>query len=377
MKKQKEVLVSGPSITSKEVKYVARAAREAWDYGAYKFVSEFERKFAKYIGVKYALATSSCTGALHLALLSLGIGKGDEVIVPDIIWIASVAPITYVGARPVFVDIDPVTWCIDTKKIEEKLTKRTKAIMPVHLYGHPADMRKIIFLAAKYKLFVIEDAAESLGATYYGRKTGSMGDAGVFSFHGSKMLVTGEGGMLVTNSRKLYERARFLNSHANNPAKLFWNTEIGYKYKMSDLQAALGIAQLSRLGELLKKKRQIFSWYRNRLADFPGVRLNVQKPGCKNSYWMTTFVWDKKFKVKKGAVLKRLLNLGIHARPFFYPLTTLPPFRQKVRHSVSYTVSPYAINLPCGLNLKEKEAELVSKALLKVLKLNNVQNPAD
>lgn len=365
--KRKPILVSGPSITEKEVRYVARAAREAWNEGAYKFVSEFEKNFAKYLQVKYALATSSCTGALHLALAALGIGKGDEVIVPDITWIASVAPITYVGAKPIIVDIESDTWCINPEKIEAKITKRTKAIMPVHLYGHPAEMREILKIAKRYKLFVIEDAAESLGAKYHGKMTGSMGDAGVFSFHGSKTLVTGEGGMLVTNNRRLYERAKFLNHHGQGRGKMFWNEKVGYKYKMSDLQAALGIAQLERVNKLLQKKLQIFNWYKKYLAGVPGLRLNVERPGCRNSFWMVTVSWDKVGGLKKEAVIEKLLDHNIHSRPFFYPLSALPPFRIKNENTVARAISPFAINLPCGQKISEAEVKYICGAFKKLL----------
>lgn len=362
---KKQILVSGPSITEKEISYVARAAKTAWDEGAYKFVSEFEKRFAKYVHVKYALATSSCTGALHLALAVLGIKKGDEVIVPDITWIASVAPLTYVGAKPVFVDIEADTWCIDPEKIEAKITKRTRAIMPVHLYGHPAEMREILRIAKKHKLFVIEDAAESLGAKYHGKMIGSMGDAGVFSFHGSKTLVTGEGGMLVTNDKKIYKRAEFLNRHAQS--KMFWSSEIGYKYKMSDLQAALGLAQLSRISGLLQKKRQIFSWYKKYLSAIPELTINTERKGTRNSYWMVTAVWDKKLGIKKEEMMKRLLRYGIHSRPFFYPLTSLPPFKERNQNSVAASLSPCGINLPCGQNIREPEVKYVCGAFKNIL----------
>src|SRR3989338_9558843 len=272
MSRQNKIIpIAGPSITQKEVDYVSKAVRYSWYENAYKYVSEFERKFADYIGVKYALATPSCTGALHLALLALGIKEGDEVILPDITWAATVFPVSYVKANPIFVDIDPNSWCIDPDGIEMKITKKTKAIIPVHLYGHPADMKKILSLAKKYRLKVIEDAAESVGASYFGKMTGSMGDVGCFSFRGTKTLTTGEGGMLVTNDRKIFERAKFLSDQAKSPKKAFWNLEVGYKNKMSDIQAALGIVQLGRIDELIIKKRKIFNLYKQNLGDIAGI----------------------------------------------------------------------------------------------------------
>src|SRR3990167_4145471 len=236
--------ITQPSITDVEIRSVNQAIRHGWGKNAYSYISKFETEFANYIGVKYAMTTSSCTGALHLAMLSLGIKSCMEVIVPDITWAATVFPISYVGAKPIFVDIDKNTWCLDPAQIEKQINSKTKAIIPVHLYGHPADMDAINKIARRYNLYVIEDAAESIGAEYKGHKTGSLADIAVFSFHGTKTLTTGEGGMFLTNNRKIYERAKFLNNLAKSPDKIFWNLEIGYKYLMSDIQASLGLAQL-------------------------------------------------------------------------------------------------------------------------------------
>jgi len=367
-KPKKKILAAGPSITQKEIDYVAKAAKDGWDENFHKYTSEFERKFAKYIGVKYAIATSSCTGALHLAFLSLGIKKGDEVITPDATWIATIAPACYLGAKPVFVDIDHDSWCIDPDKIEKKITKNTKVIIPVHLYGHPAEMEKILNIAKKHKLYVIEDAGESIGATYRGKMTGSFGDFSCFSFHGSKTMVTGEGGMLLTNNHNLYKRANFLNNHGKDPKKTLWNLDVGYKYKMSDLQAALGIVQLSRIKEFILKKKKIFNWYKKRLGKIPGIKLNSEKPGCKNTYWLVTVILDKKFGIKKERLIKEFLKYNIEARPFFYPLSSLPPFKVRVNNPVSYGLSLYGINLPSGLNLTEKEVDFICQSLIKILK---------
>lgn len=362
-----KILVAGPSITKKEVDYVAEAVKNSWYRNAYKCVNEFERKFADYIGVKYAIATSSCTGAIHIALLALGITKGDEVILPDITWAATAFPIMYLNAKPVFVDIDPYTWCIDPDKIENHITARTRAIIPVHLYGHPAEMNKILELAKKYNLGVVEDAAESIGALYHGKRTGSFGDFACFSFHGTKTLTTGEGGMLVTNNIKFYNKAKFLNDQAKSPTKAFWNLAVGYKYKMSDVQAALGIAQLSRINELISKKQMIFDWYKKRLSGVFGITLNTQRAGCENSYWMVTIILDKKLKIDKLQLVKRLLEYNIDSRPFFYPLSLLPPFKTKVNNPVSYNLSRYGVNLPCSLNITESEVDYICKSLMGIL----------
>lgn len=372
LKINKRILVSGPNITQKDIDYVAESVKYGWNENAYKYVTEFENKFKDYIGVKYALATSSCTGALHIALLALGIGSGDEVIIPDTSWIATVEPIFYVGAKPVYVDIDPETWCIDPDKIEEKITSKTKAIIPVHLYGHCSEMKKINKIAKKYHLSVIEDAAESLGGEYFGKKTGSIGDIGCFSFHGSKTLTTGEGGILLTNSQKIYNKAKFFYDHCKSSKKPFWNLGIGYKYKMSNMQAALGTSQLSHLDKMVNWKRDIFFLYQKRLKNIPGLQLNVEKPGCKNTFWMVTVILDKKFGIDKLTLISKLLEYNIDSRPFFYPLSSLPPLKTKVNNPVSYRLSKYGINLPCGQNLTEKEINYICDALLTILKIKKV-----
>ena len=269
----KMIPATGPSITKKEIDYISQAAKDGWNENYIKYVSLFEQKFAAYIGRKYALATSSCTGALHLSYLSLGIKKGDEVIVPDITWVATIEPLYYIGAKPIFADIDPETWCIDATKIERLITKKTKAIVVVDLYGHVAEMKKILAIAKKYKLKIIEDAAEAVGSEYYNKKAGSFGDISCFSFHGSKTMVTGEGGMLLTNSKELIKKARYYNDHCKDSNKIFWTLKVGYKYKMSNMQAACGLAQLERIEELIAKKRQIFSWYQERISKISGLQL--------------------------------------------------------------------------------------------------------
>lgn len=366
-KQTKLIRVTGPSITEKEVKYVAQAVRDGWHANHRKYVTEFENKFAKYVGRKYALATSSCTGALHLSFVALGLKKGDEVMVPNITWIATVAPLYWMGIRPIFTDIEPDTWCIDPADIERKITKKTKAIVTVDLYGNIANMRPILNIARRYKLKVIEDAAEAVGAEYYGKKAGSFGDTSCFSFQGSKAMVTGEGGMLLTDKKEIFEKAKHYNSYCVDKNKAFWNLEIGYQYKMSNLQAACGLAQLERASELLSKKRQIFSWYKKELAGVPGVTLNAERPRTKNSYWMVTAVLDKSYRIGKERLIKRLEQYNILARPFFYPLSSLPAIKVRANTPVSFDISPRAINLPCGQQVTEKEVIYVCDCLKKIL----------
>lgn len=369
--------VSGPWITAKEIAYVTDAVTNAWYGKANVWHDRFEKAFAEYVGVRHAIALPHCTSAIHLSLLALGVGSGDEVVVPDCTWIASAAPITYVGATTVFADIDPVTWCLDARSFEACITPRTKAVIPVDLYGNMPDMDSIREVAARHRIAIIEDAAEAIGSEYKGRRAGSFGDTGVFSFHGSKTLTTGEGGMLVTNDDAIRARALFLRDHGRPPGdRLFHNTEVAYKYKMSSMQAALGTAQLERVEELVAKKREIFSWYIQDLAGVDGINLNYEPPGTTNSYWMVTAVLDERFGLKKERLMELMAVQGVDCRPFFHPLSSLPAYAQspqavsaRARNLESYRISPFAVNLPSALNLTRPQVELVCKVLLGVLGL--------
>ncbi len=371
MKKPKKLIpVTGPSITQKEIKYVAQAAKDGWYENHQKYINLFEEKFAKYIGRKYALATSSCTAALHLGYLALGFKKEDEVIVPNITWIASIEPLYYLGAKLIFADIKPDTWCIDPEDIQKRITKKTKAILLVDLYGNMPEMNTIRAIAQKYHLKIIEDAAEAVGSEYFGQSAGSFGDVSCFSFHGSKTLVTGEGGMLLTDDKEIIEKARFYNDHCKDPKKIFWNLAIGYKYKMSNFQAACGLAQLERVKELIGKKRRIFSWYKERLSGIPGLQLNIEPARTKNTYWMVTVVVAKKYKINKEKLMEGFLKYNIQVRPFFYPLSSLPAINREADTPVAFDISSRGINLPCGLNITEKQIDYVCKTLIKLLKNN-------
>jgi perosamine synthetase len=368
--------VSGPSITQKEIEYVADAAANAWYSQANMYHERFETAFAAYVGTRFASALPSCTSAIHLALLALGIGPGDEVIIPDVTWIASAAPISYVGATPVFADIDPQSWCLAAASFEECLTPRTKAVIPVDLYGNMPNMGALSEIAVRSSVAIVEDAAEAIGSEYQGQKAGSFGSAGVFSFHGSKTLTTGEGGMLVTDSEALYRRVLFLRDHGRNPGeKLFFNTEIGYKYKMSSMQAALGLAQLERIEELIAYKRRIFDWYAAELGDLAGITLNDQPSATKNTYWMVTVILDPHYEIEKDDLVQLMSEAGIDCRPFFRPLSSLPAYahteqaqQARQRNTISYRLSPFGINLPCGMNMTEEKVGYVCAALKRILR---------
>ena len=368
--------VSGPWITEKEIAYVTDAVTNAWYGNATVWHERFEKAFAEYVGVKHAIALPHCTAAIHLSLLALKVGPGDEVIVPDVTWIASAAPVTYVGATTVFADMDAKTWCLDARSFAACITPRTKAVIPVALYGNMPDMPALRAVARQHNVAIIEDAAEAVGSEFAGRRAGSFGDTGVFSFHGSKTLTTGEGGMLVTDRDDLQARVLVLRDHGRQPGdRMFFNTEVAYKYKMSSMQAALGLAQLERVEELVARKREIFSWYQQELADCAGVTLNYEAPGTKNSYWMVTAVFDECLGLKKEAIIAHLAEHQIDSRPFFHPLSSIPAYREtaqaqvaRSRNVVSYRISPFAVNLPSALNLTPQSVRRVTDVLKNLLR---------
>jgi perosamine synthetase len=367
--------IAGPWITQHEIDYVTEAVKTAWYGNANLFQQRFEEAFAKQVGRRFAIALPSCTSAIHLALLAIGVRPYDEVIVPEATWIASSAPVTYVGAVPVFADIDPQSWCLSAESFERAITPQTRALIAVNLYGGMPDYDRILEIAARHRIVVIEDAAESVGSVYRGHPAGSFGLASVFSFHGSKTLTTGEGGMLLTDDEALYRRCRVLADHGRRPQdRAFWNAEIGQKYKMSALQAALGLAQLERIDELLAQKREIFGWYERSLADAPLITLNAEPTGVLNSYWMVTAVIDRRLGWTKERLGAALAQGGIDTRPFFYPLSSLPAYADTPhaavaaeRNRVAYDISPRAINLPSALSLTRDQVEFVSEHLQRTL----------
>jgi|SRR5271157_1643662 len=367
--------VSGPWITQKEIDYVTDAAAHAWYSNANMYHARFEKAFADYLGVRFAMALPSCTSAIHLSLLALGVGPGDEVIVPEVTWIASAAPVTYVGATPVFADVDPMTWCLSAESFQACVTPSTKTVIPVDLYGNMPDMGAIREVARRHGIAIVEDAAQAIGSEYEGKKAGSFGDTGVYSFHGSKTLTTGEGGMLVTNREDIYQRALVLRDHGRKPGdRMFCNSEIAFKYKMSSMQAALGLAQLERIEELVQRKRQIFRWYADNLADIDDIKLNYEAPDTKNTYWMVTVIWDPKSPLRKERLMELLSEENIDSRPFFHPLSSLPAYTQseqaraaRARNGVAYSISPYGLNLPSGLNMTEEKVVCVCAALKEIL----------
>lgn len=370
------ISVAGPSITDVEVSYVADAVRSGWYDDANTYLSRFETAFAAYVGRRHAIALPSCTSGLHLALAALGVGCGDEVIVPECTWIATAAPITYVGATPVFADIDKDTWCLSSESLESCITSRTKAVIPVDLYGGMPDMDAILALASRRGIAVIEDAAEAIGSRLRGRAAGAFGELSVFSFHGSKTLTTGEGGMLLTDDDALYDRALFLRDHGRRPGDTsFFNEEVAFKYKMSGPQAALGLAQLHRVDELVELKRRIFSWYRRGFAGVEEITLNAEPPSVRNSFWMSTIVLNPSCHITATDLRAELLKCGIPTRPFFHPLSSIPAYSRlesahdyEARNPISYSVSARGLNLPSALRLTKEQVDYVVHNVMRLVR---------
>ncbi len=350
-----------PSITEKEVAYATDAARNGWGERCYEYINRFEAMFREFTGASYAIATSSCTGALHTGLAALGIGPGDEVILADTNWIASAAPITYLGSQPVFVDILPDTWCLDPDLVEAAITSRTKAIIAVHLYGNLCEMDRLLDIGKRHGIPVIEDAAEAIGSCWHGKHAGTMGRFGVFSFHGSKTLTTGEGGMFITNDEALYRKVLALSNHGRvvGQQKQFWPEYVGFKYKMSNIQAAIGCGQMERISELVGRKREIFEYYNERLGKLSGVKMNPERPGTINGYWMPTAIFAEETRVTRERLLEVFKVENIDGRVFFHPLSSLPMFSPKPENRHSYDLPQHAINLPSYHDIARHELDHV------------------
>jgi perosamine synthetase len=356
-----------PSITELEVRYAADAAANGWGDQCYAYINRFEELFKEHLGVNYAIATSSCTGALHMGMAALGISPGDEVIMADTNWIATASPIVHLGAKPVFVDILPDSWCIDPEKAEAAITPRTKAIVAVHLYGNLCDMDRLLAIGEKYGVPIIEDAAEAIGSVWHGKRAGSMGKFGAFSFHGTKTLTTGEGGMFVSNDAELFERVLTLSNHgrARDQKKQFWPDEVGFKYKMSNLQAAIGCAQMERIEELIGRKREILAIYRERLCGLDGISMNPEPAGTVNGAWMPTVVFAPETGISREKLQGAFAAENADARVFFWPLSSLAMFESVTENIHALNIPARAINLPSYHDIKITEIDRVCDVLKK------------
>lgn len=367
----KRIRNAKPSISQLEIDYVADAVANGWGADCYGYLHRFADTAKSYFNSNLAWPTSSCHGALHMVLMALGVGPGDEVIVPDATWTGSVFPISWLGATPVFVDVDSETWCIDPDKVARAITPKTKAVIAVHLYGNLCEMDELVALCKERDVALIEDAAEAIGSEYKGKKAGSISDFGVFSFHGTKTLTTGEGGLILSNRSDLADKLTTIDSQGRRPeAKYFWVDEIGLKYKMSNIQAAIGLAQFERADELVARKRETFGWYRDAFADWHDVALNPEPDGTLNSYWMPTVVLGPSYEPtieKRNVWIDACVSAGVEVRPFFYPVSTMPMYTDVPGNSVSHTLAASGINLPSNSEMTEADAQRVVATLAKTI----------
>ena len=369
------IAVNEPIIAKNAIEYVTDCLKTGWVSSAGKYISLFEEKFAQFLGVKYATTTTSGTTALQLAFLSLGIGVGDEVILPTLTMIACPYSIIYTGAKPVVVDSENDTGNIDVDLIEAKITKRTKAIMVVHLYGHPVDMDKVIRVAKKHNLYVVEDAAEAHGATYKGQKVGSLGDVGCFSFYGNKIVTTGEGGMVVTNNKDIIDRGKQLKDLAHSPSRRFLHEEIGYNFRMTNMQAALGLAQLEKIDKFLETKKEMAYLYNKSLSGIKGLTLPVEKEYAKNVYWMYSIMVEKEFGLTRDELMLRLKEKGVDTRSYFIPVHKQPALTKRGLfvnevYPVAEELSEKGLYLPSGLAITNKQIEEVCTKVKDILNEN-------
>ncbi|MCP3682777.1 MAG: DegT/DnrJ/EryC1/StrS family aminotransferase [bacterium] len=349
----KFIPVAEPTLGGNEKKYVMDCINTTWISSLGKYIPEFEEKFSKYCGVKHGVAVSNGTTALHLALTALNIQPGDEVIIPDLTFVATANAVAYTGARPVFVDSELDTWNMDIHKIEEKITENTRAIIVVHLYGHPVDMDPVMKLAKDRGLLVIEDAAEAHGAEYKGKKVGRFSDVACFSFYGNKIITTGEGGMCVTNNEGLAKKMQFLKDHAMDPTRRYWHPMIGFNYRMTNIQAAIGLAQLENIGKIITAKRKNAALY-NSLLDDSDVTLPPEADWAKNVYWMYSVLSEK-----RDQLMETLKKNKIDSRPFFSPIHQMPPYKSKETFHVADELAVTGLNLPSSVNLTKEDIERI------------------
>lgn len=339
-----------PDLSGNEKRYVLECLDSTWISAKGRFIVEFENGCASFVGAKYAVGVCNGTVALHLALVTLGIGPGDEVIVPTLTYVAAVNAIAYTGATPVFVDSLPDTWQMDPADVQRKITPRTKGIMAVHLYGHPCAMEALAALAQQHDVFLIEDCAEAFGTRYQGKHVGTFGDIACFSFFGNKTITTGEGGMVMTDDKTLFERARHFKGQGLADHREYWHDVIGYNYRMTNICAAIGLAQLERAEEFIAKKRQLAKTYREELAGVP-VEVHGEFGAAMHSYWMVSILTENA--ADRDPLRKHLREGGIETRPMFYPVHTMPMYAARYqRHPVAENLAWRGINLPSwpGLN---------------------------
>jgi perosamine synthetase len=361
--------IAAPTLGERELQYVSECILSGWISSAGPFVKRFEQMCAAFAGTRHAVSTSSGTTALHLALLALGIGPGDEVIVPTLTFVASANTVRYTGATPVLVDSERSTWTLDPAAVEAAITPRTKAIMVVHLYGHPADMDPILALARRHELAVIEDAAEAHGAEYRGKRVGGIGDIGVFSFYGNKIVTTGEGGMVMTNRDDLAASVQLLRDHGMSPERRYWHEVLGYNYRLTNLQAAVGVAQMEKIEDIIASKRSIARAYAQGLRDVPGVELPPEAPWAGNVFWLYSILLDPpRFGCTRDVFMEEMRDRGIDTRPLFPPVHTQPIYATGQSLPVAEDLAARGVSLPSSL---EERVQHVISALRDVQRLSS------
>jgi len=376
---------AGPWITKDEIDLVSKAIREGWGKKMNMHIEKFIEEFSDFTQLKYCLPTAHCTDAIHLALVVSDIGPGDEVIVPDLTWVASVAPIEYVGATPVFVDVNSTNLCIDPDSFERAITKRTKAVIGVDLLGNMVDWKKINKIAKKHNLIVIEDAAESLGAVHRGKPAGNFGDISLFSFSGTKLITSQQGGIFATNDEELYQKAKMVSHHGINKHpghEYFWSTTLGYNYNWTNIQAALALAQLRRIDELLEYKIWLYNIYKSELKGIKGLKLNEKiYKNTSQSFWITYAIVSPKYGLSKQKLVENFQKYNIETRPMFYPVSSMPPFAKyihnqegKAGHEINpnaYRISDHSVCLPNGFNMSQEDVKYICDAFKEILKKNS------
>jgi len=365
--------IAEPSLTEEDVRYVVEAIRSGWVSGRGLYVRRFEETFARWLGANCAVATTSGTTALHLALATLGIGERDEVIIPALSMGAIPFAASYVGAKPVLDDSELQTWNMDPSRIKEKITRRTKAIIVMHTYGHPANMDPILEVAREHDLYVIEDAAEAHGAEYKGEKAGTMGDMACFSFFANKIVTTGEGGMVVTDNSELADKAKVLRDLAfdRDPSRKFLHKHIGFNYRLTNIQAALGFAQMSRIERFIETRRRNAKLYSSLLREVEGIILPPEAPWAKNVYWMYSILINKDaYGTTRDQAMKTLKErYNIETRPFFVPIHQQPAYSgcySGETYPVAEGLSGKGMNLPSGNTLTESQVEHVVDAIREI-----------
>ncbi len=364
-----------PLLNGNELAYVSDCITTGWISSQGAYVRRFEKEFAEFCGAPYGLAVSNGTVALHLALAALDIKAGDEVIVPDLTFAASINAVIYTGATPVIVDVDRTTWTISVDDIRKNITSKTKAIMPVHLYGHPCHMDEIMAIAKEYNLFVVEDCAEAIGTLYKGKHVGNFGETATFSFFGNKTITTGEGGMILFKDQKTYEKAAVLRDHGMSKEKRYWHDYVGFNYRMTNLQAAIGCAQMERISEFVEAKRQLATTYNNILSKLDLFELPPEEAWAKCGFWLYTTILKENEVMDRNELIGKMLKNGVETRPVFYPLHEMPPYKAYPTKSTFENadfISRNGISLPSSVNITSEEIENIKRALHAIFEVSKI-----